>query len=90
MDFNLSFLIIDRINIGGTYRTAFHKKKTGLENHDSFDFNLEVWPTKQLMIGYAYDYTLSKLQDYNKGTHEIILGYDVFRKEDKIRTPRYF
>lgn len=37
---------------------------------------LEVWPTKQLMIGYAYDYTLTKLANYNRGSHEVIIGYD--------------
>ncbi|MBK6275830.1 MAG: PorP/SprF family type IX secretion system membrane protein [Saprospirales bacterium] len=72
MDFNLSLLIYNRVNIGGTYRTAFHNKKTGLTNGDSFDVMLEVWPMKQFMIGYAYDYTLTKLGDYNKGSHEII------------------
>jgi type IX secretion system PorP/SprF family membrane protein len=89
-DFNVSFLIIDRINIGGTYRTAFHKKKTGLDNYDSVDANLEVWPTKSLMIGYAYDYSLTKLGNYNKGSHEVILGYEFYKKGDKIKTPRYF
>lgn len=90
MDFNLSLLIYNRVNIGGTYRTAFHNKKTGLTNGDSFDVMLEVWPLKQFMIGYAYDYTLTKLGDYNKGSHEIILGYDFVYDKKKINTPRYF
>lgn len=91
-DFNLSFLIIDRVNIGASYRTAFGNKNNGqqLTNFDSFDANLEVWPTKQLMIGYAYDHTLTKLGNYNKGSHEIILGYDVTKKIKKVDTPRYF
>lgn len=91
-DFNVSLLIIDRINIGASYRTAFGNKNNGqkLANYDSFDANLELWPTKQLMIGYAYDYTLTKLGDYNNGSHEIILGYDVSKKIKKVDTPRYF
>lgn len=92
MDFNLSFLIIDRINIGATYRTTFGKVNNidQLNNPESVDVNLEVWPTKQLMIGYAYDYTLSKLNAYNKGSHEIILGYDFAFKNKKFDTPRFF
>ncbi len=90
MDFNLSLLIYNRVNVGGTYRTAFHNKKTGLTNYDSFDVMLEVWPIKQLLIGYSYDYTLTKLGDYNRGSHEIILGYDFIYDKKKLNTPRYF
>lgn len=92
MDFNLSFLIIDRVNIGATYRTTFGKTNNvdPLRNPESVDVNLEVWPTKQFMIGYAYDYTLSKLGNYNRGSHEVILGYDFAFKNKKLDTPRFF
>jgi len=91
-DFNLSLLIYNRVNIGGQYRTAFGNKNDGvkLENADSFDVMLEVWPTKQLMIGYSYDYTLTKLANFNRGSHEIILGYDFAFEKKKVITPRYF
>lgn len=89
-DFNLSLLLMDRVNIGGSYRTSFHNKKTGLTNSDSFDALLEVWPTKQLLIGFAYDYTLTKLGDYNHGSYEVILGYDFGFEKKRIITPRYF
>jgi type IX secretion system PorP/SprF family membrane protein len=91
-DFNLSLLIYDRVNIGGQYRTSFGNKNNGvnLTNGDSFDAMLEVWPTKQLMIGYSYDYLLTKLGNYNRGSHEIILGYDLGFEKKKVITPRYF
>lgn len=91
-DFNLSLLIYDRVNIGGQYRTSFGNKSNGvkLTNPDSFDAMIEVWPTKQLMIGYAYDYTLTKLGDYNRGSHEVILGYDFAFQKKRVITPRYF
>ncbi len=84
-DFNLSLLIYDRVNIGGQYHTTFNNKNENvkLTNPDSFDFMLEVWPTKQLMIGYAYDYTLSKLSNVNSGTHEIMIGYDLTQKKQR-------
>jgi len=46
---------------------------------------------KQLMIGYSYDFTVSGLNNYNNGSHEIILSYDFdgFLK-NKVKSPRYF
>ena len=61
-----------------------------LNNGDSFDVMAEFWPTRQVMIGYAYDFTLTDLQDYNNGSHEVILGYDFKYKKDRVITPRYF
>lgn len=91
-DFNLSLLIYDRVNIGGQYRTSFGNKSNDqkLLDPDSFDVMLEVWPTKQLMIGYAYDYTLTKLGNYNRGSHEVIIGYDFGFEKKRVITPRYF
>jgi hypothetical protein len=85
-------LFYNRVNIGGQYRTSFGNKNIGLKlkDPDSFDFMVEVWPTKQLMIGYAYDYTLTKIGDYNRGSHEIILGYDLGFSKKRVITPRYF
>lgn len=92
LDFNLSLLIYDRVNIGGQYRTSFGNKsnEVKLTNPDSFDAMIEVWPVKQLMIGYAYDYTLTKLGNYNRGSHEVILGYDFAFEKKRVITPRYF
>ncbi|HNJ60276.1 MAG TPA: type IX secretion system membrane protein PorP/SprF [Chitinophagales bacterium] len=90
LDMNLSLLIYNRVNIGASYRTSFHNKSTGLLNGDSFDALIEVWPTKQLLIGFAYDYTLTKLGDYSHGSYDIILGYDFSFEKKRIITPRYF
>ena len=84
-DFNVSLLIYDKVNIGGQYHTTFGNKNNEIKltNPDSFDFMLEVWPTKQFMIGYSYDYTLSKLSSLNSGSHEVIIGYDLTPKKKK-------
>lgn len=88
-DFNLSLLIVDRLNIGGGYRMAL-RKKNNLENHDSFMANIEIWPAKTFMIGYSYDYALNRLGNFHNGTHEIILGYDVFKRTCCVGTPKHF
>jgi type IX secretion system PorP/SprF family membrane protein len=51
----------------------------------------DVQLNRQLMVGYSYDYSLSNLSSYNKGTHEIIVSYDFdgFLK-NKVKSPRYF
>lgn len=50
--------------------------------------------TDRIKLSYAYDYTLSKLSVSSKGSHEVLLGYDVtFAKKIKtdviIKTPRF-
>ena len=90
IDFNLSLMIMDRVNVGGTYRTTFANKSLGLENQNSVDVMAEIWPLEQLMIGYAYDFDLTKLGNHHTGTHEITLGFDFRFKKEAILTPRYF
>jgi type IX secretion system PorP/SprF family membrane protein len=94
LDVNASFMFFDMVNVGATYRTTLGNKKQynslQLTNIESVDVMIEIWPTKQLLIGYAHDITLSDLNDYNKGTHEVILGYDFAYERKKVITPRYF
>ena len=84
-DFNVSLMLYEKINVGVQYHTAFRNKNNDIKltNPDSFNFMLEVWPTKQIMIGYSYDYTLSKLSSVNSGSHEIIVGFDIASKKKK-------
>jgi type IX secretion system PorP/SprF family membrane protein len=43
-----------------------------------------------LYIGYGYDRETTNLKNYNSGSHEIFLRYEIFKKIDKITTPRFF
>ena len=45
--------------------------------------------TKSMYIGYGYDLTTSDLNNYNSGTHEVILRFEL-KKLDKIISPRFF
>ena len=42
-----------------------------------------------LQIGYAYDLTTSNYSNYNSGTHEVMLRYEIF-KEGPLKSPRFF
>jgi type IX secretion system PorP/SprF family membrane protein len=44
----------------------------------------------QFRVFYSYDYSLSKLNSYNTGSHEITIGYDFVHKKTKIVSPRLF
>ena len=46
--------------------------------------------TKGFFAGYAYDMETTKLQDYNSGSHEIFLRFDLFKKTTKTLNPRFF
>lgn len=79
VDLSANALFNDFIWAGAAYRSG-----------DAVSLLLGVYITKQLRLGYAYDYTLSSLQDFNTGSHEIMLGYDFNYSKDKVVSPRYF
>lgn len=87
VDANLTFTMYKIIGLGLTYRTGIADP---YQNRESVDVMLIGYLPKGFTIGYAYDQTISKIKGYNKGTHEILLGYDISLKGKGIRTPRYF
>lgn len=81
LDFNANVNIKDFLEVGVSYRWD-----------DSIDFLLILPMGRNLAFGYAYDATLTELNKYNSGSHEIMLRYEfnVLGKSEKILTPRYF
>jgi type IX secretion system PorP/SprF family membrane protein len=77
-DLNLSAIAYDRLLLGFTYRSD--KSLEGI---------VHLQATKNLNIGYAYDYMTSSLNGYSGGTHEIMLGYDFIPDQSKYSTPRF-
>lgn len=75
-DINVGFLFKEALWLGAGYRTG-----------DAVNFITEYMFAKGLRIGYAYDYTLTELNDYSSGSHEIMIGYE-FIKKDTYLTPR--
>jgi len=47
----------------------------GYRYKDGFNGMLGVNVSNTVNVGYAYDYTTSRLNNFSKGTHEIILGF---------------
>jgi type IX secretion system PorP/SprF family membrane protein len=77
LDINASAIFYDRAMAGITYRT----------DH-SFEFIVHIQATRTMNIGYSYDYLVSKLKGYDKGTHEVVVGFDLVRDNAKYMMPR--
>ncbi len=79
MDLNMNAFIADFMWIGIGYRTG-----------DAITTNIQFQLSKNLRIGYSYDYTTTELSNFTSGSHEFNLGYDFGTALNKIVTPRYF
>ncbi|UZH54307.1 type IX secretion system membrane protein PorP/SprF [Salinimicrobium tongyeongense] len=66
VDITANVLLYNRFEAGVAYR--FDETVSGL-------VNFRVTP--ELRIGYAYDYTTGNLSDFNDGTHEIMVLFDL-------------
>ncbi len=90
-DVDLSLMFYEAFWLGVSFRSAFQAKQFGgASSFDSADFWAAFYLQNGLRIGVAYDYTLTALQSYAKGSLEVMLGYDFSYKNKKIITPRYF
>jgi type IX secretion system PorP/SprF family membrane protein len=96
LDINAFFLLKEKIWLGGFYRTSFDLNKknyqqTGLSKQNAIGAILEVFVSENLRIGYSYDYSLNKLQNYNYGSHEISAGFYINRRNSNSnRQPRCY
>ncbi|MDT0558502.1 type IX secretion system membrane protein PorP/SprF [Ichthyenterobacterium sp. W332] len=78
-DLSANFMFNDNFRLGLAYR--WDDSVSGL-----IGFQL----TPQLLLGYSYDYTTTELQNFNTGTHEIMLRFELKSKERQLKSPRFF
>lgn len=78
-DINGTLWIKDMIAVGAQYRTSADVAAL-----------LEIQATPQIRIGYSYDHSTTRLQNFNSGSHEIMLRYEFGSSRGKILSPRYF
>lgn len=78
-DVTANFLIHDKFTIGGAYRwDAAWSGLVGFQVTDG------------LFIGYSYDSDTKALRNYNNGSHEIFLRFELFNKYRRVNSPRFF
>ncbi|NER17476.1 PorP/SprF family type IX secretion system membrane protein [Spongiivirga citrea] len=79
VDLSANFMFNEKFVLGLAYRW-----------NDSFSGLIGLQLTDQLHLGYAYDFTTSNLRNYNNGTHEIMLRFELKSAESKVKSPRFF
>jgi len=93
-DLNAMFLFKERLWVGGSYRAnvrAFENSlKKDLIRKNALAAIVEIFATRDLRIGYAYDYNLNVLNAYRNNSHEISLGYYMRAKNTVMKNPRWF
>lgn len=78
-DINGSFLLKEKLWLGVSYRTE-----------DALVFLAEFQPTPAFRFGYAYDRTLTGLNQFSSGSHEFMIGFDFSFQRSDITSPRFF
>lgn len=79
VDISANFMFVEKFTVGVAYRwSAALSAIVGFQVSDG------------MYIGYGYDHETTKLNNYNSGSHEIFLRYEIFKNNDKITTPRFF
>ncbi|WP_299439593.1 type IX secretion system membrane protein PorP/SprF [uncultured Aquimarina sp.] len=81
VDISANFLLYDKLTFGVGYRwSAAFSAMAGFQVSDS------------LMIGFAYDKESTELgrTQFNDGSYEVMLRFELFRKYNRMLTPRFF
>ena len=79
LDLTGNFLINEKFTLGMAYRWS--AALSGLVGFKVSD---------RLMIGYGYDRETTRLSNFNSGSHELFLQFDLFKINQHIETPRFF
>ena len=79
VDVSGNFMINEKFVAGIAYRwSAAVSAMAGFQVNDNW------------FIGYGYDLETTRLSNYNSGSHEIFLRYELFSRNSRIVTPRFF
>ena len=79
VDLSANFLVNEKFTIGAAYRwSAALSAMVGFQLSD------------QLMLGLAYDRETTELAQYNDGSFEFFLRYELFKDNERLISPRFF
>ena len=79
IDLSANFMYNDKFVLGAAYRwDAAFSGMAGFQVYEG------------LFVAYAYDSDTTNLKNYNSGSHEIFLRFELFNHLNKIVSPRFF
>jgi type IX secretion system PorP/SprF family membrane protein len=78
-DLNLMALVRKKYWFGISFRPG-----------DAVSAMLDFQIARSFRVGYAYDYTLSNLSNFQSGSHELYLGFELETRKSNIKSPRFF
>jgi type IX secretion system PorP/SprF family membrane protein len=79
VDLSGNFLLFEKFMLGAAYRwDAAISGMAGFQVTDG------------LFIGYGYDRETTNLRNYNSGSHEIFIRFELFNRVKKLVSPRFF
>jgi type IX secretion system PorP/SprF family membrane protein len=79
VDISSAFIYDEKVYLGANYR---------IDDAVGGFVDFQILPS--FRVGYAYEYSISDLQPYTSGTHEILLIYEFRRQNTKYKSPRFF
>lgn len=80
-DLSANFLFNEKFWLGAAYRID--------TNSGALAAITDYQISKQLRIGYTFEYSTTDLNKYSDGTHEFLLMFELF-KAKRVKSPRYF
>ncbi|MGQ7945418.1 PorP/SprF family type IX secretion system membrane protein [Flavobacterium sp. WC2509] len=79
LDVSGNFLINDKFVVGAAWRWS-----AAMSFLAGFQIN------EKMYIGYGYDLDTTNLGNYNSGSHEVFLRFELFKDQSRILSPRFF
>jgi len=79
VDLSANFLIKEKLTLGAAYRWS--AALSGMIGYQLSD---------QLMLGFAYDRETTELRQYNDGSFEFFLRFELFKRNNRMISPRFF
>jgi len=79
LDLTANFLFNQKFTAGIAYRMSA-----------AFSGLVGFQVSERLFIGYGYDRETTRLSNFNSGSHELFLRFNLFNEFQKIETPRFF
>jgi type IX secretion system PorP/SprF family membrane protein len=80
--------------VGGSYRLGLPSFNSSLQpnlnTEDAAAAIVQIYINENFRIGYAYDFTTSKLSSYQNGTHELSVSITFPSRQERVVSPRYF